>query len=59
VNDDANIVAALADRGIDSARLGKVLAPRAEGWGDLVYAYEILAVLGVVHHAMLEAEHND
>jgi hypothetical protein len=58
VNDDA-IIDGLARQGIDSDRLGKVLAPRAEAWGDLVYGYEIVTVLDAVHHAMLEAERND
>lgn len=48
------IVAQLAALGIDEKRLAKVLAPKADNWGGLVHAFEVLTVLGVVHKAMQE-----
>jgi len=50
-----DIIARLAEQGIDLERLDKVLAPKADQWGHLVHAFEVLAVLGTVHAAMKEA----
>lgn len=51
-----DIIAKLAEQGIDEVRLAKVLAPKADQWGHLVHAFEVLAVLGTVYEAMKESE---
>ena len=47
----ADVYEILAAHGIDKDRLGGVLAPKAENWGGLVHAFEVLTVLGAVHSA--------
>ena len=53
---DVNILAKLGILGIDRERLERVMAPKAENWGQLVYAFEVLTVLGIVLEAMKDAE---
>jgi hypothetical protein len=49
-----DVYAILKEQGIDKERLDKVLAPKAERWGELVNAFEVLTVLGAVQRAWPE-----
>jgi translation initiation factor 2 alpha subunit (eIF-2alpha) len=52
--DAVNIIDKLAEQGIDRERLERVMKPKAENWGHLVYAFEVVTVLGTVLDAMQE-----
>lgn len=44
----APVYEALGEHGITKERLDTVLAPKADRWGELVHAFEVLTVLSAV-----------